>query len=123
MSFLDFYKDEPEIHTHEFLKSKKRVSCEFCSAHWGTIIRVFEDEKEFEESPYYGGGDTVINDPNGVKIAVWAGKNNIGRSPEDFWLCAPVHVYCGCEFTNNAFRNSKSSNEELEDWYSTLEFD
>lgn len=121
MNFWDNYKDEPETHTHEFLKGKKRVSCVFCSSHWGTVARVFKSRDDFESSDYYGGDDSVINDPNGVTIAVWPGKNNVGRSPEDYWLCATSHPNCGCNFTNHAFRKT-SSDEELEDWYSKLEF-
>lgn len=132
MNFYEhFAKDESHDHSHdhghehEFVKARKSSSrpaksCEFCSDHWGTVVRTFSSYEEFEKSPFFGGEDTVINDPE-AKIAVWVGKNNVGRNSNDWWLCAPVHVFCGCEFDTHRFQ--KQDGKELEDWYSSLEWD
>lgn len=137
MGFWEHYRQDTheEIHhhhNHDFMKSEKgknrksssrpSQSCEFCSSHWGTVVRVFPSHSAFVNSEFYGGGDAVINDPNGVEIAVWPGKNNVGRN-NDPWLCAPVHPLCGCEFDTYTFRGKEGSKEELEDWYSSLEWD
>lgn len=134
MSFYDHYAlDEDHIHEHcnhhlDFEKSKSSSrpsnSCEFCSSHWGTKIRIFKSYEDFEKSEFYGGEDKVINDANGVTIAVWTGKNNVGRSPDDWWLCTPIHPLCGCELDTFSFKKgSEPQDEELEDWYSKLEWD
>lgn len=95
-----------------------RKSCEFCQDNWNMVVRLFGSESEFKKSEFYGGGDTVINDPNGVTIAVWPGKNNVGRSNSNWWICAPVHPRCGCHFEEHSF----SMEAPKEDWYSNLDF-
>ncbi|WCL51527.1 hypothetical protein [Leptospira sp. GIMC2001] len=112
---------EPEVSKAQKSSSRPEVSCEFCSSHWGTTVRIFGSLEDFEKSPLFGGDDKVINDPEGVTIAVWPGKNNVGRAQADWWLCASVHPFCGCEFDNHRFKSQTS--EELEDWYSKLEWD
>lgn len=130
MNFWDHFELEKE-HTHSFLKGKKkeenekkpshmRQSCEFCSEHWGTTVRLFGSQSEFEDSEVYGGEDAVRGDSK-AKIAVWPGKNNVGRNPDSYWLTAPVHVFCGCEI--DMIETRHESDEELEDWYSKLEWD
>jgi len=95
-----------------------RKTCEFCSDNWNTIVRLFPSESDFKKSEFYGGGDKVINDPNGVEIAVWAGKNNVGKSASQWGICAPVHPNCGCTFEEHTF----GFEEPKEDWYSKLDF-
>ena len=70
-----------------------RKTCEWCLAWEGTVARVFASQAEFAASPYYGGGDTVVGDPH-AEVAVWPGKNNVGRKPADWWICTPVHPNC-----------------------------
>lgn len=92
--------------------------CDFCANHWSTIVRLFLDEEDFKNSEYYDGEDKVKNDPHNVEIAVWAGKNNVGRNANNYWLCAPVHPFCGCHFEEYSFEKE----EVKEDWYSKLDF-
>lgn len=102
-----------------FHPKQSRKSCEFCSDNWNTVVRLFASEDDFIQSEYYGGGDRVINDPNGVEIAVWAGKNNVGKSASQWSICAPVHPRCGCHFQEHSFG---IEDEPKEDWYSQLDF-
>ncbi|WP_246837105.1 hypothetical protein [Leptospira levettii] len=83
-------------------------------------MRLFKSQSDFENSDFYGGEDVVKGDPR-AKIAVWPGKNNVGRDKNSYWLCAPVHVFCGCEI--EVEETTHESIEDLEDWYSTLEWD
>lgn len=92
--------------------------CEWCSDKWGTVARLFSSEDDFKKSKYYGGGDTIINDENGVTVAVWPGKHNVGRNVGNYWLCSPVHPNCGCSFKEHNF----GGKDEGEDWYSKLDF-
>ncbi|WP_032918473.1 hypothetical protein [Leptospira santarosai] len=120
-----FAESEHENHDSNkfnFIKSRNVKSCEYCSSHWGTKVRLFASYADFENSEFYGGDDTVINDPHGVKVAAWPGKNNVGRNSGNYWLCAPIHPLCGCEFKDYRFANSEEKLQELEDWYSNLEF-
>lgn len=68
-------------------------SCPFCEANRGTICRLFPSEQEFIKSDYYGGSDKVVGDKR-ASVAVWPGKNNVGRSFASWWVCAPAHPYC-----------------------------
>lgn len=117
MNFWDHFEIEKEHH-HVFLKGKKkeenekkpshlRQSCEFCSEHWGTTVRLFESQSEFEDSDVYGGDDIVRGDSK-ARIAVWPGKNNVGRNPDSYWLTAPIHPLCYSSdtevLTNNGFK-------------------
>ncbi|WP_001012285.1 hypothetical protein [Leptospira interrogans] len=128
MNFWDhFSESEHEHYSSEesagtYLKSSNTNSCDFCSSHWGTKVRLFASYSDFENSEYFGGDDTVMHDPHGVKIAAWPGKNNVGRNAKSYQLCAPVHPNCGCEFKDYRFYTDESKTEELEDWYSKLEF-
>ncbi|WP_232371501.1 hypothetical protein [Leptospira ainazelensis] len=120
-----FAESEHEKHVSNkiiFVKSKNSNSCEYCSSHWGTKVRLFASYSDFENSEFFGGNDTVIHDPNGVKVAAWPGKNNVGRNSRNYWLCCPVHPNCGCEFKDYRFIRSEEKSEELEDWYSKLDF-
>lgn len=118
MSFWDHFENE---RLHHFVKaSSKKHSCEFCSDHWGTIVRIFGSQKEFEESDFFDGEDSVKGDPK-ANIAVWPGKNNVGRNENSWWLTAPVHPLCGCEIDH--VETAHESQEELEDWYSKLKWD
>ncbi|MCB1305052.1 MAG: hypothetical protein KDK37_12270, partial [Leptospiraceae bacterium] len=71
------------------------IMCDYCKD-WSThnpILRVFASYEEFARSPYYGGGDHVINDPY-AEFATWPGKTNANRHFEDWWVCVPVHPNC-----------------------------
>ncbi|MCT8335706.1 hypothetical protein NUH30_18620 [Leptospira sp. 85282-16] len=112
MNFWEHFDiDNDHSHNKTFLfektKSKIRHSCEFCSDHWGTVVRLFKSQSDFENSDFYGGEDVVKGDPR-AKIAVWPGKNNIGRDKNSYWLCAPVHPNCYSSdtevLTNNGFK-------------------
>lgn len=96
-----------------------RKTCEFCSENWNTVVRLFPSEEDFQGSEFYGGGDKLINDPNGVEIAVWPGKNNVNLSQSNWWICAPVHPNCGCMFEEHSFSEREAPKE---DWYSSLDF-
>lgn len=96
-----------------------RHSCEFCMDHWNTVVRLFSSEKEFMDSEFYGGGDKVVNDPNGVTVAVWPGKNNVNKGQGEWEICAPVHPHCGCHFEEYSFSVHTLPKE---DWYSKLDF-
>ncbi len=78
-------------------KGLSQRRCPFCQGWKGTVVRVFESYDDFASSPYYGGGDLVINDPHATR-AVWPGKDNVGRPADDWWICIPVHPYCGCHW-------------------------
>ena len=39
-----------------------------------------------------------IDDPN-TDIAIWVGKNNIGRKKPDWWICCPAHPYNRASFS------------------------
>lgn len=78
-------------------KGLSQRRCPFCQGWKGTVVRVFESYDDFASSPYYGGGDLVINDPHATR-AVWPGKDNVGRPTDDWWICIPVHPYCGCHW-------------------------
>lgn len=125
MNFWEHFEiDKDHLHDTSFsfvkAKTKTRHSCEFCSDHWGTVVRLFKSQSDFENSSFYGGEDIVNGDPK-AKIAVWPGKNNVGRDKNSYWLCAPVHPLCGCEI--EVEETIHESKEDLEDWYSTLEWD
>lgn len=105
IDILDSIDFREEDHDHEVEFSKaQRKSCPICKSFWGKPARLFESEEAFKSSEYYGGGDTVVNDPNGVTIAVWAGKDNLGKQN---WMCVPIHPNCGCEFVPTSFSNGK----------------
>lgn len=78
-------------------KGLSQRRCPFCQGWKGTVVRVFESYDDFASSPHYGGGDFVINDPHATR-AVWPGKDNVGRPANDWWICIPVHPYCGCHW-------------------------
>ena len=59
----------------------------------GAIGIIFPSEEDFKDSEYYDGRDQVKGDPV-ASYAVWPGKNNVGRTPSDWWRCAVVHPFC-----------------------------
>lgn len=73
----------------------KPAMCEWCEG-WendGAIGIIFPSEEDFKDSEYYDGRDQVKGDPV-ASYAVWPGKNNVGRTPSDWWRCAVVHPFC-----------------------------
>ena len=120
MNFWDHFEIEHH-HFHTFSKGEKgKVSCEFCSDHWNTTVMLFSSEDDFKKSEFYDGEDRVKGDSK-TNIAVWPGKNNVGRDSNSYWLTAPMHPLCGCEI--DQLESTHEANEELEDWYSKLEWD
>lgn len=67
--------------------------CDKCYEFLNKTARLFMSEEEYQNSSHYGGGDRLINDPV-ADVAVWIGKNNVGRNYANWWLCAPVHPNC-----------------------------
>lgn len=85
--------------------------CEKCEQ-WeneGTVVLAFPTESEFKKSEYYDGGDNVKGDPYASK-AVWVGKNNVGRSYENWWICTPVHPLC-----THSWQSYEPGQESLDD--------
>lgn len=78
----------------------KPVTCDRC-LEWagkGLIARLFPSQSAFEESEFYGGEDTLINDPF-AEIAIWVGKSNAERGGMgSWWACTPAHPFCGCHW-------------------------
>ena len=74
--------------------SRACAKCEEWQAE-AAVCRVFESEEAFRESEFNGGGDRVVDD-SFADYAVWPGKNNVGRSFADYWICWPVHPNCSC---------------------------
>ena len=89
-------KDKP---SHSLGSKNAPAMCSFCEEHEnkGTVVMLFPSEEDFKQSPYYDGEDNVKDDPIAEK-AVWIGKNNHGRSFEDYWICCPVHPNCSHSF-------------------------
>lgn len=71
----------------------RRERCDACRRWTGVVCRLYPSEDAFHASPLYGGGDAVIDDPH-AEFAVWPGKTNADRHPDDWWICTPVHPYC-----------------------------
>jgi hypothetical protein len=53
---------------------------------------LYPSEEAFHVSPLYGGGDAVIDDPH-AEFAVWPGKTNADRHPDDWWT---MSGFAGC---------------------------
>lgn len=72
--------------------------CDFCLEHRGAVLMLFNSESDMMAHPAYTGGDKgdELNPElaDGAMYGVWAGKNNVGRSQSDWWLCAPAHPHC-----------------------------
>lgn len=91
----------------------KPVTCERC-LEWsgrGLIARLFPSLSAFTESDFYGGEDTLINDPI-AEVAIWVGKSNAERgSMANWWACTPAHPNCGCHWVR--YEPSKQEFEGL----------
>jgi len=90
----------PKKSTSHSLGSKNAPAmCSFCEEHEnkGTVVLLFVSEEDFKQSEHYDGEDNVKDDPYAEK-AVWIGKNNFGRSFENYWICCPVHPNCSHSF-------------------------
>jgi len=72
--------------------SGKKKPCSFCDAHEGEVARVVSSQDELQNLPGYQGDDII--DDGFAKVAVWPGKNNVGRNAASFWLAAPAHPWC-----------------------------
>lgn len=96
---------------------RRRGDCEHCGRFQGQVARAFRSEDEFIRSPFYGGGDRVVGDPNGVTIAVWPGKHNVYRRPQEWWLCSPLHPFCNCSLRDHDF---DVEDARRSDWYAEL---
>lgn len=69
------------------------IICDKCQEFLNKPARLFMSEEEFKSSRHYGGSDVLIGDAH-ANIAVWIGKNNVGRSKSSWWYCAPIHPRC-----------------------------
>lgn len=82
----------------KFLRVRNRgKQCDHCKKWQGAKLRVFRSQEEFEQSPYYGGGDVLVGDPK-AHIAAWPGKNNDDRPHRDHWVAAPAHPHCNDDY-------------------------
>lgn len=75
----------------------KGKQCPKCREWQGTPLRVFRSIEDFQNSPYYGGEDLVVNDEK-AEIAVWPGKSNDDRKYRDWWVCCPTHPHCNDDY-------------------------
>jgi hypothetical protein len=66
-------------------------TCDWCQSKRGTIVRLLPKAViagENTESLLEIG----IKDPN-TDIAIWLGKNNVGRKQQNWWICCPAHPH------------------------------
>lgn len=71
-------------------------TCDWCVPRQGTLVRLVPS------SIVPGDTDSLkamgIDDPN-TDIAIWIGKNNIGRKKADWWICCPAHPWNRASFS------------------------
>jgi len=88
-------------------------TCKWCQSKAGTIVRLVP------KSIALGGTESLkemgIHDPN-TDIAIWIGKNNVGRKQVEFWICCPAHPYNVATFNpidlKTEFYNPKTGDVE-----------
>jgi hypothetical protein len=88
----------------ESLKTDKGVyfvrtggTCDFCLPRQGTLVRLVPTSIVAD-----AGDESLksmgIEDPN-TDIAIWVGKNNVGRKKQDWNICCPAHPYNRASFS------------------------
>ena len=109
-----------EAEAAESLKDSSRAkyyvrtggTCAWCRSKQGTLVRLVPQKLSGESESLKELG---ISDPN-TDIAIWIGKNNVGRKQVDWWICCPAHPYNVATFTpidlKSEFYNSKTGNVE-----------
>jgi hypothetical protein len=88
----------------ESLKTGKGVyfvrvggTCDWCAPRQGTLVRLVPTSivSDANDDSLKSMG---IDDPN-TDIAIWVGKNNVGRKKQDWLICCPAHPYNRASFS------------------------
>ena len=69
-------------------------TCKWCAPRRGTIARLVPADLVGDTDSLQAMG---IDDPI-TDIAIWPGKNNVGRKQADWWICCPAHPYNAATF-------------------------
>ena len=89
-------------------------TCDWCQSKRGTVVRLIPAElsSEIDGESLQSAG---IKDPN-TDIAIWPGKNNVGRKKKDWLIACPAHPYNVATFSpidlKTEYYNPKTGNVE-----------